>query len=56
MSDTYQILEEIRRDMMDVARERIQEHGLKVVSSEVGIHRKYGTQLVIIIQPADQAE
>lgn len=36
--------------MIDIVQDRIAEHGLKVIRSDVGTHPKYGLQLIIIIQ------
>jgi len=54
MSNMHNILEDIRRDMYDVAKDRIEEHGLKIISNSVKMHRQYGMQIVIIIQPPEE--
>jgi len=56
MSNMHNILEKMRRNMIDAVADRIAEHGLKVIKSDVGTHPKYGAQLVIIIQPKEEKE
>jgi len=53
MSTTQEILEKMRRDMIDVVKDRIAEHGFRFIRNEVGTHSKHGMQLVIIIQPGE---
>jgi len=50
MNNAQEILEQLRRDMIDSVSERIKEHGLRIIRSDVGEHPKYGKQLIIIIQ------
>ncbi len=53
MSTTQETLEQMRRDMIDAVKDRIAEHGFRVIRNEVGTHSKHGMQLVIIIQPEE---
>jgi len=55
MSNMHNILEKMRRNMIDAVADRIAEHGLKVIRSDVGTHPKYGLQLIIIIQATEAA-
>ena len=56
MSTTQETLEQLRRDMYDAVKDRIAEHGFRVIRNDVGTHSKHGTQLVIIIQPEEKNE
>lgn len=54
MSTTQEILEQMRRDMIDVVKDRIAKHKFRIIRNEVGTHSKYGEQLVVIIQPEEE--
>lgn len=56
MSTTQETLEELRRDMYDAVKDRIAEHGFRVIRNDVGEHPRHGKQLVIIIQPGEEKE
>jgi len=56
MSTTQEKLEQMRRDMYDAVKDRIEEHGMQIIRNDVGTHPKHGRQLVIIIQPQEGKE
>ena len=52
----YKILEELRRKMMDSNMDYIEEHRLEVLQSKVESHKKYGVQMLIIVQVGGEDE
>lgn len=48
------IFEEIRRKVWDAIKDDVQEHGIRVIRNSVDTDKKYGKQLVIILQPPEE--